>query len=359
MAPTGADMGELVVMSDDLSGQLGRAWSGSLPPVAAARIAEARRSGTWSSALSTGEFAAIRSVGFEPVGQVMGSAVYQVARLGPYFGYYDCGFPTARYRLGGWVAEVALSGAGSAARALVQVLLDARYKALSRMRAECAALGGDGVVSAILTIAPFPAAPNCLEFQVIGTAVRAQGSVRAHRPFTSHVDGEGFAKLISAGWVPVDLLVGLSIGVRHDDYQLRRQTGFMAGNQEIDGWTQLVARTRRDARARIREQAAASGAQGLVLGSSDLQVWSETCQRAKRNDSEGEDHIAEATLVGTAIAAFDTRHAPTSRTLTVMPLDSRRKRLRRRIDRDLNSYGTDPYELRTKLAELSELGDGA
>ena len=41
-------------------------------------MAEIRRSGTWGSALSTNEFAAIRSTGFEPVGQVLGAAVYNI-----------------------------------------------------------------------------------------------------------------------------------------------------------------------------------------------------------------------------------------------------------------------------------------
>lgn len=71
-------------------------WSGAgLPPAAAARVAEVRASGTWSSALSTGEFAAIRSVGFEPVGQVMGSAVYHVGRSGRVWGYHACLYPGA------------------------------------------------------------------------------------------------------------------------------------------------------------------------------------------------------------------------------------------------------------------------
>src|SRR6266571_3844159 len=50
----------------------------SLPPAAEARMAEIRGSGTWGSALSADEFAAIRSVGFEPVGQVLGAAVYNI-----------------------------------------------------------------------------------------------------------------------------------------------------------------------------------------------------------------------------------------------------------------------------------------
>ena len=330
-----------------------------LPPAATQRLADARRTGTWSSALSTGEFASIRSVGFEPVGQVMGSAVYQVTRVGPYFGYYDCGSPYAGSTYGGFSSPVALSGHGSPAQALVRVLMEARYQALARMRAECQALGGDGVVSARLTIAPFPSNPNCLEFQVIGTAIRAQGPVRPRWPFTSHVDGEGFAKLVSAGWVPVELLVGLSIGVRHDDYRIRRQNSFLAQNQEITGWSDLVNRTRHDSRAQLREQAARSGASGLVLGSSDLRVWEERCSRASRNNSEGEDHVVEATLVGTAIAQFTGRRsAPATRTISVMPLDSRARRIHRRINRDRRAYGTDPHVLRENLAELSELEDG-
>ncbi len=333
-------------------------WTGeALPPVAAARTEQARRSGTWSSALSTGEFAAIRSVGFEPVGQVMGSSVYRVARGGAFFGYYDCGSSSAGWPGRTSTVRVALSGQGAPSRALLHVLMDARYKALSRMKAECVALGGDGVVSARLTMAPFATVPHCFEFQVIGTAIRAQGPVRPKRPFTSHVDGEGFAKLVSGGWVPVELLVGLSIGVRHDDYRLRRQTRFVANNQEITGWTDLVTETRHEARSHLAHQAQRTGADGLVLGASDLRVWGERCIRASRRDSEEEDHVAEATLIGTAVAGFTVRETPRP-TLSVMPLDSRRKRLSRRITRDLSSVGADPYATRAKLAELSELGDG-
>src|SRR5260370_27453692 len=56
-----------------------------LPPGARARLAEIRGSGTWGSALSTAEFAAIRSAGFEPVGQVLGAAVYNIGYSGGYY----------------------------------------------------------------------------------------------------------------------------------------------------------------------------------------------------------------------------------------------------------------------------------
>jgi hypothetical protein len=54
--------------------------SEKLPAVAEARMAEIRSSGTWGSALTADEFAAVRSVGFEPVGQVFGAAVYSAGR---------------------------------------------------------------------------------------------------------------------------------------------------------------------------------------------------------------------------------------------------------------------------------------
>jgi hypothetical protein len=58
--------------------------SNHLPPAAEARLAEIRASGTWGSALTSDEFAAVRSVGFQPVGQVLGAAVYNVGYTGGY-----------------------------------------------------------------------------------------------------------------------------------------------------------------------------------------------------------------------------------------------------------------------------------
>ena len=40
-------------------------------------MAEIRRSGTWGSSLSADELAGVRSVGFEPVGQVLGAALHE------------------------------------------------------------------------------------------------------------------------------------------------------------------------------------------------------------------------------------------------------------------------------------------
>jgi hypothetical protein len=331
-------------------------WSGGgLPPAAERRTAEAVRSGTWSSALSTGEFTAIRSVGFEPVGQVMGSAVYHVGRSGRFWGYYDCLYLGVGFAMSTAPGPVALSGDGAPAAGLVKVFDDARRTALGRLAAECTALGGDGVVAAELTIAPFPSQPNCLEFKVIGTAVRARGDARPPHPFTCHLDGQGFAKLVSAGWVPVELLVGMSIGVRHDDFGTRSQA-LSWSNTEVGAWSELVGDVRSDARHQLELQGLHRGGDGVILASGDLRIWRESCMRASRYGAEGEDHVAESTMIGTTVARFTARTRPPA-TLAVMPLGRRGERLRLRLAAMESSPYGDPAERRRLAAELSELGD--
>src|SRR5580698_8044765 len=104
-----------------------------LPPAALSRLAEIKSSGTWSSALSTAEFAAIRSVGFEPVGQVVGAAVYNIG----YTGGYGC--PGAWSGYGAFALPVRgatqVSGRGGFGSfgPLTQAMYEARHKALDRM----------------------------------------------------------------------------------------------------------------------------------------------------------------------------------------------------------------------------------
>ena len=142
---------------------------------------------------------------------------------------------------------------------------------MDRMAAECAALGGDGVVAVKLTIAPFQGAAHRLEFQAIGTAVRAAGHVRPGRVFLSHLSGQEFAKLIESGWVPVDLVIGASVGVRHDDWHVNRSIGaFAPAQRSAAGRARLVHPAR--ARVHLRADATRTGADGVVVSDVDLRV---------------------------------------------------------------------------------------
>ncbi len=298
-------------------------------------MAEIRASGTWGSALTSDEFVAIRSVGFEPTGQVLGACVYNIG----YTGGYAC--PGAWGTWGyGQVMPVqtktqvsSRSGFGSFGP-LVQAMYEARHKALDRMTAECEELGGHGVVGVRLTIGAFPA--GGLEFKAIGTAIRAPGvgpvstwrhrGSRPKRPFTSDLSGQDFAKLIMKGWVPAGLALGISIGSRHDDWLTVGQTRWGAGNAEVTGFTELVNDARHDARQQLESDVTRLGGEGVVIADMEMRVRERECPV-----SEGRrDHIVEATTIGTAIARFarsEQQHS--GPTLAIMSLDPQRRQAAR------------------------------
>jgi uncharacterized protein YbjQ (UPF0145 family) len=302
--------------------------SDDLPPVAEARIQEIRASGTWGSALTSDEFAAIRSVGFAPVGQVLGAAVYNIG----YTGGYNC--PGAWGGYGGWgtpaqsVTQVSGRGGWGSFGPLVQAMYDARHKAIDRMIQECVELGGHGVVGVRLTIGSFPS--GGLEFKAIGTAIVAPGAPLPsgrRKPFTSDLSGQDFAKLIMKGWVPAGLVMGISIGSRHDDWLTVGQTRWGAGNAEVVGYTELVNEARHDSRRQLEADVKRLGAEGVVIASMEMRVRERECpvQEGRR------DHIVEATVIGTGITRFS-RSAEVhggGRTLAIMSLDPQRRQAAR------------------------------
>ncbi|HEV2638394.1 MAG TPA: heavy metal-binding domain-containing protein [Actinocrinis sp.] len=288
---------------------------GSLPAAARARMAEIGSSHTWGSALSTQEFAAVKGAGFDPVGQVLGTAVFQIG----YTGGWGCSGAWSYY--GGGVGAQVSSSAWAPFSALVKTMYAARRLAISRAVAECQSLGGDGIVGADLKVRRFPA--GGLEFTMIGTAVRAHGNVRPTKPFTSHVGGQDFAKLIHAGYVPTSLVLGISIATRHDDWLTMGQNRWNAGNQEISGYTQLVNHARHDARTQLANDVKAHRADGVVVDEVDLNISERECpaQQGRR------DHIAEAVFLGTAISRFDKKpRSNVPKPLTIMSLDPERRR---------------------------------
>jgi uncharacterized protein YbjQ (UPF0145 family) len=300
-----------------------------LPPAAEALMAEIRQSGTWGSALTADEFAAIRSTGFEPVGQVLGAAVYNVGYTGGYgCPSYGMGYGLGGRMMGGYAGPYSsvtvTSSAGSMGgyAPLVQTMYQARRSAIGRMTAECTELGGHGVVGVRLTIGSFPA--GGLEFKAIGTAVRAPGGVRLREPFTSDLTGQDFAKLILAGWVPAGLVLGISIGARHDDWVTVSQRSWGAGNAEVSGFTDLVNTTRHDARHQLERDVVRHGADGVVLQDMEMRVGEHECPMQEGR----KDHIVEATIIGTAIAHFGRPRAARP-PLAVMSLDPQRRQAAR------------------------------
>jgi uncharacterized protein YbjQ (UPF0145 family) len=289
-----------------------------LPGAAQARMDEIRSSGTWGSALTTNEFAAVRAAGFEPVGQVLGSCVYHLG----YTGAYNC--PGAW--MGGAGYTSTSTGRYSAYAPLTQSLYEARRLAVERMSTEASMLGGDGIVGVRLAIRRFPA--GGLEVSAIGTAVRAVNStVKLRHPFTSHITGQEFAKLVLNGWIPVSLVLGIAIGTRHDDWWTRMASRRWAGNQEVDGYTDLVNQTRHASRQELARNVKGVHADGVVVSSIELEIRERECPV-----TDGQrDHICEATTIGTAIAAFKTKGQPArTGSLAIMSLDPERRAAARR-----------------------------
>jgi uncharacterized protein YbjQ (UPF0145 family) len=295
-----------------------------LPAVTGERIAEIHPAGTWGSALSTDEFAAIRSVGFEPVGQVFGAAVYSAGSASGSSCPGTAGSPGDPTQTRSAIYVSGQGGRGPFGP-LVQAMNQARHTAIDRMTAECAACGGHGVVGVRLSRGSFVL--GGLEFTAIGTAVRAPDAAAGPQaPFTSDLSGQDFAKLIMTGWIPAGLVLGISIGLRHDDRTTTRQTRWTSGNAEVAGWTELIGQSRRDARGQLESDVRRLGAEGVVIATMQMEVRERNCpvQVGRR------DHMAEATLIGTAIARFSpTGQAGASPALAIMSLDPQRRQAAR------------------------------
>jgi uncharacterized protein YbjQ (UPF0145 family) len=265
--------------------------TGVASDAAGSRLERLGRAGAWGSLLSAQEFAAIASAGFDPVGNVLGTAVVHL------------GFGSQASRCSGTPSYTPRTDLASAASGPFNTMLRQRYGVrrlvLSRAVEECVALGGDGIVGLALTIRLFPAGGT--EFTIQGTAVRARSGIRPAVPFTSHVSGQEFAALLRSGWVPAALVFGVSLGARHDDKLATSQTRLSAGNTEVRSYSALVKDTRRDARDQLEQVVADLGADGIVVDELTLQIGERECPTVEG----GHDHTAEVSILGTSIVAFD------------------------------------------------------
>ncbi len=270
-------------------------------------MAALRREGTWDSVLSVNAFAAIRSVGFVPAGQVFGAAAYY---LGATEGV-SCPGRVRRGLLregsreaeGGGFISVSGHGIPGPAARLAQGLYGGRRTAIDRMACECADLGGHGIVGASLQVTEIPAdsfSAGAVKFTAIGTAVRAGGCPPPGRPFATVLSGQDFAKLVMAGWMPAGIALGVSVAALHDHLPTTSSGSWGTGNAEVPGYTDLMVQARQDARSRLEQAVRGLGADGVVVSAMALRVRSEACQA----HPGGTDHFVEAVITGTAVARF-------------------------------------------------------
>jgi uncharacterized protein YbjQ (UPF0145 family) len=287
--------------------------------------ATASGSGSWDSALPVGDFAAIRSVGFEPVGQVFGAAAYYLSTV------LGAGCPgTSAESL---LRDAPLEAAGTSGRSRAAVhgsagpaakvahgLYEGRRTAIDRMTGRCAELGGHGIVGAAVRVREIPPdglSAGVLEFTVIGTAVRASGCPPLRRPFAADLSGPDFAKLIMAGWVPAGIALGIAVTGLHDDLATTSSGPWRTANAEIPAYTALLTKVREDARHRLEQAVRSVGADGVVVSAMTVRVRSDAC----RAHPGGTDHFAEAVTTGTSVARFAGQRTLARPGLAIMRLD--------------------------------------
>jgi uncharacterized protein YbjQ (UPF0145 family) len=297
------------------------------------------RDGTWDSALSADGFAAIRSVGFEPAGQVFGAAVYYLSATA---GVSCPGIAARQLRRDASpevpersLTTVAGHGIPGPAARIARAQYAGRRTAIDRMAGQCADLGGHGIVGAVLQVKEIPAdsfTAGAVEFAVLGTAVGGRGCPPQARPVACDLSGQDFAKLLIAGWVPAGIALGISVAGLHDDLLTTRSGPWGAGNAEVPTYTDLMIQVRQDARSRLEQAAHELDADGVVISATALHVRSDACQA----HPGGTDHFAEAVITGTAVARFAGRRKTTlPPSLAVLPLDA--GNADQRADRDRRS----------------------
>jgi uncharacterized protein YbjQ (UPF0145 family) len=247
--------------------------TGALPEAARRRLEDLKQRSESGNRIATtdfsvDEFLLVKSLGFEPVGMVVGSSVYHVG-----------------YQRGYWNQNMEM-------QVLTSAMYNARELAMSRMEAEAEALGASGVVGVRLDIRFLQWGEHVGEFIAVGTAVRqkdgqdwrADGGV----PFTSDLSGQAFYKLLSSGYRPLGLVLGNCVyHVAHQSFgQLLRQAGV---NTEVQVFTQAMYEARELAMSRMQAEAERMKATAVVETRLEVasHVW--------------EYHVMEFLSIGTAV----------------------------------------------------------
>lgn len=270
--------------------------------------------------LTVEEAAALASVGFEPVSEVIGAVATNVV---PY-GFYSAGavpFQQQHYYNqpvnSGWTPnyfEAKTYTSSDHSRVVgtpnsILALKDGYGTALSRLEAEARAVGADGVVDVRLTrTVTHGSGAQLWSFLAVGTAVRGIGARHAESPFMSDLSAAQTAAALRGGWLPVSVLVVPVMGIRYVGWPNR---GRLAPNAEMVGISHAVNDTRRQARTDLEARARAVHADGAVMSSMSMEVEARS----------GEQTCTVSVIItGTALARFKSapgRPAP----LMIMPLN--------------------------------------
>jgi uncharacterized protein YbjQ (UPF0145 family) len=185
--------------------------------------------------------------------------------------------------------------------------------AIDRMLEEAKGFRADGVVD--VELSEKRGKGEVREFVVRGTAVRSSGPTRPGRPFTTTLSGGDVAKLVAAGWLPVSIVLGLSVAIRHDTYRARLARARLTSAREIVGISELVHSAREHARQQLASRTREAGADGAILTSQmSLSIEERAISRTHH------DIVAEAMASATAIVEFSSDGSRRTESTSVLPL---------------------------------------
>jgi uncharacterized protein YbjQ (UPF0145 family) len=201
------------------------------------------------------------------------------------------------------------AGAWTWGRGLLQSPSEAHNLAVgtasSRLRQECAGVGGHGVVGVRSDVEIHP---RHVDVALVGTAIRPIGSSRPPaQPFVSGLSARDFVLLLSAGWSPIGLAFGASFvyAPRRDAASAVRQS---RQNVELTNPTQALYAAREAAMERMQASGQALGAHGVV----GVEIAEGPMAFAR--------HVIGFTARGTAVRLTDEKHRSISPQV-VLPLN--------------------------------------
>lgn len=261
--------------------------AGRLPLSAQARLAAG--AGAFTSDLSSADLVSLRAAGYEPVGQVFGSAVISTAAR--YYRHPAVGFS----QLGAsWQPPTRMPGWFDSDRR-------ARSTAIQRLLTEVRALGADGAIALRTLPNTLPNEPVS-ECSLLATAVRSPATPRTEQPFLTELDGPAFAALRRGGYAPAATIfhidrylvcglgMGFGMGGGYGSFGYR--------NEELTGPTQLMNTARASIRRSLAQSLHAYPGAGMLLHSFDIRFGATECTAGMGNRV---DYLVDGFATATAV----------------------------------------------------------
>jgi uncharacterized protein YbjQ (UPF0145 family) len=268
---------------------LERIGRGGIPLGAEERLKRiaAGESAVFTSDLSAKEYAVAQTSGLTPIAQIMGSSVVQ-------HGWQNYGWSSYQ----GGIAEM---------RSFAAPWNLSRERSFDRLRQEAQFAGADAVIGIEMNTQPFMGDPGNVEFVVFGTAVRENtpGPRTGSAPRMCALSGQDVAILRRIGAETIGVIGHTSVVSVALSGAANQMMSSWWGNLELVEVTQGVYAARQLAMDEVSRQAAAAGANEMVISNLTHRIDHQEYDRAGYRQHI---FIVSMHVLGTAIALG--AHAP-------------------------------------------------